>query len=270
MVRWHLNWGLGVLHWIFNRVETYVCVCVCVWVCARCEEVSLALPDESPDGKHNYLPHCLPIISVEEVQVSQLKPWTIGGGRLLESDVPWVEPNDVARFLQQLSAGRRAPDPIWVVWACLLSHPTSTGQHWGQRWEQEEEEKGRGVNALTLGVGDGQSQDGGADWVNLADPLAVAQRRVGWSVGRWGGGAHLCPRRLLCLLKLTCGGKSLSWPSDQTGNKMSTTAQEVFTQDLRRDVLSQGSDRKAEMCSRVWLFQLGGGGVHSDSRLRHV
>lgn len=53
---------------------TWVYQSVGVCACAQYEEVSLALPDESPDGKHNYLPHCLPIISAGEVQVSQLKP----------------------------------------------------------------------------------------------------------------------------------------------------------------------------------------------------
>lgn len=47
-----------------------MCGGVCVCVRAQFEEVLLALPDESPDGKHNYLPHCLPIISAGEVQVS--------------------------------------------------------------------------------------------------------------------------------------------------------------------------------------------------------
>lgn len=47
--------------------------CKYVGVGVQCEEVSLALPDESPDGKHNYLPRCLPIISAGDVQVSQLK-----------------------------------------------------------------------------------------------------------------------------------------------------------------------------------------------------
>ena len=56
--------------WLYQSVS--VCVCVCVCVCVY-EELSLALPDESPVGKHNYLPQCLPIISAEEVLVSQLK-----------------------------------------------------------------------------------------------------------------------------------------------------------------------------------------------------
>lgn len=63
--------GVGVLHMGLSE-----CKCVGVGVCAQYEEVSLALPDESPDGKHNYLPRCLPIISAREVQVSQLKRWT--------------------------------------------------------------------------------------------------------------------------------------------------------------------------------------------------
>lgn len=61
------KWAGCVTH---GFIRAWVCVCAC----AQYEEVSLALPDESPDGKHNYLPHCLPIISAGEVQVSQLKP----------------------------------------------------------------------------------------------------------------------------------------------------------------------------------------------------
>lgn len=38
------------------------------------------------------------------------------------------------------------------------------------------------------------------------------------------------------------------WPDRR---QMSTTAQEVLTQDLRCDVLSQGSNRKVEMCNHV-------------------
>lgn len=81
-------------------------------------------------------------------------------------------------------------------------------------------------------------------WPNLADSLGG---------GKVGGDEHIF-RVLAWLLPLSaesevwCGGNPLSL------RQMSTAAQDVLTPDLRCDVLSDSSNKKAEMCKHVSLL----------------
>lgn len=203
---------------------------MCGSVCEY-EEVSLALPDESPDGKHNYLPHCLPIISAGEVQVTQLK---LRNSRSLESHVPEVKSRSRAASLPQLSAGpswapeRAGWDSASVSLPYRSAHPAADGRARGENWRKRKREEVLTLSCSRLGPG----------WSEIthhqlvSDPVAPQKESFGptWPAGVGGGDGHmsgLWPRRFRCLLKLRCGGKALSLPSQQTGTGSPHTGSET-------------------------------------------